>query len=96
MASPFSDTQLKKFKKSLRETSADYSRGARIEFVSFDDTVYDFDGVTKEVCAKYRYDPCSSCDALYLNNGKYYLIEFKNQGESNIKKDEIKKKALIP
>ncbi len=94
MGVPFSLTQLKRFKTSLRETSQDKSKAFKTELVSHDDGVYDFDAIAREVCLRYRSDICSSCDALYCNKGRYYLIEFKNQGRTNIKKDEIKKKAF--
>lgn len=92
MAAPFSKTQLKGFRKSLKETSVDSENEA--ELVSYRDIVYDFDAIAKEVCHKYTSETYSSCDALYLNNGKYYLIEFKNQGRTSVKKDVLKKKAF--
>lgn len=89
----FSQNSLKPFEMSLAKTSEDSAGGVRL--VSFEDTVLNFDSLAKNVCKKYRGgDCCSSCDALYENNGKFYLIEFKNQGETNIDRQSLKKKAF--
>lgn len=89
----FGRNDLKAFEMPLSQTSEDSVGGVRL--VSFEDSVLNFDSLAKNVCRKYRGgECCSSCDALYENNGKFYLIEFKNQGESNINKQSIKEKAF--
>lgn len=55
--------------------------------------MYNFDGIKKTLCQKYRGEKNFSCDAYWEKEGKRYLIEFKNQGEGNIKRQHLWNKA---
>lgn len=90
----FSQNVLSQMRSTLSETSIDSSNGAKTPLVDQNDVVYNFDTVARTVCRRYRGDSTSSCDALYDNNGKYYLLEFKNQSETNVNRSELKKKAF--
>lgn len=55
--------------------------------------MYNFDGVKKSICKKFRGEKNFSCDAYWEKDGRKYLIEFKNQSEGNIKREDLWNKA---
>jgi len=56
--------------------------------------MYNFDGIKKKLCRKFRGEENFSCDAYWKKNDMRYLIEFKNQGEGNIKREHLWNKAF--
>lgn len=55
--------------------------------------MYNFDGMKKTLCRKFRGEQNFSCDAYWEKNDMRYLIEFKNQSEGNIKREHLWNKA---
>lgn len=55
--------------------------------------MYHLDEIKNEICKKFRGEPNSSCDAYWEKGGMRYFIEFKNQGEGNIKRVKLLNKA---
>lgn len=55
--------------------------------------MFNFDGIKKTLCREFRGKENFSCDAYWEKNGMRYLIEFKNQGEGNIKREQLWNKA---
>lgn len=82
------------FKSTLKSTSIDEEHG-NTPLLQQEDPVYNFDGVKKCICRKLRgANECSSCDALYVVNNNYYLLEFKNQTQQKVDRANIQKKAF--
>lgn len=85
---------LEKYASTFSKTSYD---GMKNKSLIVDDyhIVYNFDDIAKDVCQIYRVgEYLASADALSFNNGKIYLIEFKNQPTRNIDRRVIQKKAF--
>ena len=55
--------------------------------------MYNFDGIKKTICKKIRGEKNFSCDAYWEKNSKKYFIEFKNQAEGNISRENLWNKA---
>ncbi len=78
----------------IRDLSLD--KEARVSLIEDDEKqhrMYNFDGIKKTLCKKFRGEQTFSCDAYWEKEGKRYLIEFKNQGEGNIKREHLWNKA---
>lgn len=79
---------------SISELSWDKDRG--ISFIQDDEKshrMYNFDGIKKTICKKIRGEKNFSCDAYWEKNSKKYFIEFKNQAEGNISRENLWNKA---
>lgn len=79
---------------SVSELSRDKDRG--ISFIEDDEKshrMYNFDGIKKTICKKIRGEKNYSCDAYWEKNNKKYFIEFKNQAEGNISRENLWNKA---
>ena len=77
----------------LRKASMDKEN--RAPLIDTDDLVYNFDGITKQLCKKLqRKETLASCDALLKRDEQYYFLEFKNQPQVNIDLPQMAKKAF--
>lgn len=81
------------FAVTIREAS--YDNAKHYDLVDSDLVVYNFDRVKEYVCRKLRDNSLTrSCDAYYVDqNGREYLIEFKNQREADVPRNSLKQKA---
>ncbi len=78
----------------ISELSRDQERG--ISFIQDDEKshrMYNFDGIKKTICKKIRGEKSYSCDAYWEKNNMKYFIEFKNQAEGNINRENLWNKA---
>ena len=85
---------LEKYASTFSETSYD---GMKKESLIREDyhVVYNFDDIARDICQEYRAgEYLASADALALNNGYIYLIEFKNQPTRNVDRRVVQKKAF--
>lgn len=84
---------LEDYLKPLTKVSYD-SENEQIPLIDSSAKAYDLDAITKRICGVFRGGGLlSSCDALVKKNNHYFLIEFKNQEETKIKENDIRKKA---
>ena len=79
---------------SISELSRDKERGiSLIQDNGKSHRMYNFDGIKKTICKKIRGEKNYSCDAYWEKNSKKYFIEFKNQAEGNISRENLWNKA---
>ena len=86
----FLENKLKKYQSTFKNTSYDDTNN---RYLCNDETtlnVYDFDKYIKENFDKSKLP--SSPDAIYLENKRFYFVEFKYQKASYIEPKEIKSK----
>lgn len=85
--------RLEDYKQPLEKLSYD-DGNEKISLIEASGEAYNFDGITQYVCKKLRGgEKLTSCDALVVKDGLYYLVEFKNQAQTKIDKRGIWKKA---
>lgn len=53
-----------------------------------------FDGIKRKLCKEFRENDLFSCDAYIEKDGVRYFIEFKNQNEGNVDRNQIRNKAF--
>lgn len=83
------------YRDTLRKASYDDANG--VSLIENDDVeVYLLDEMAKDIAAEYEMEIPSTCDSLYMNEKKLYVIEFKNREYGSITskdKRDIRKKA---
>lgn len=79
---------------SIRQASYDDAKDQYL--VDRDLIVYNFDEIKEYICRRFRDNAfVSSCDAFYAaEDGREYLIEFKNQKPEDVPRRSVKQKAF--
>lgn len=87
---------LRTFKGTLKELSWDKEHGVSlIDDEQINHKMYNMDGIAKQLCRMYGREKLNSCDGYYVaQNGKSYLVEFKNQNEGNVDSRDIRNKIF--
>lgn len=86
----FLENKLKKYQSTFKNTSYDDTNNRYLCNDETTSNVYDFDKYIKENFDKSKLP--SSPDAIYLENKRFYFVEFKYQKASDIESKEIKSK----